>query len=313
MLRFIDQTEYRGYTEAPPYPTSIIDNTLLVEFYRWLDQSYSTHTTATYLAALKRFLVWLDAADRLPATFQLGKAQSQLKAVQGKQKQAYRHRRPDPELPRIVTYYDELTLPSPSPVPGDSVKARKMRQARLILLRNRALLHTLYASAGRVSEICGLTRQQVLDGRIDEVHLIGKGEKERVILLTAEAQAAIRAYLKERLDTSPYLFIGHGRRSHGQALNRTAAWKVVKAVAKELELHHQTSPHTFRHYRATQLLNEGMSLELVQAYLGHESIETTRRIYAHTHTTVLKQQFKTYDRSPEEALQALQARSESER
>ena len=78
---------------------------------------------------------------------------------------------------------------------------------------------------------------------------------------------------------------------------------MVKAAARALDLYETTSPHSFRHYRATQLLNEGMPLESVQAYLGHQDIATTRKVYAHTHTAVLRDQFDTYGLSPAQALQ----------
>lgn len=303
LLRFFDETGYGERANAgPPYPRTLLDDDLLVEFYRWLTERYSPHTTATYLAALQRFLVWLDAADALPLSFHLGKAQRRLQAARGGQKMRYRHRRPDPELPRIVTYYDDLAPPAEAR--EDPAQARR---ARLTLLRNRALVHTLYASAGRVSEVAGLTREQVLDGRAEEVYLVGKGGKERVILLTEAARRAIQAYLKARLDDYPALFIGHSKKSRGQPLHRRTIWQIVKDAARALELYENTSPHTFRHYRATQLLNKGMPLELVQAYLGHESIATTRKVYAHTHTAILKQQLRVFDESPQEALAALAA------
>lgn len=299
LLRFINETGYSGHRKAGVASVDLLDDDLLVEFYRWLSNRYSTHTVQAYLAALNRFLIWLDAGEYLPPNFHLSKAQNRLKAVRGSKETArYRHRRPDPELPRILAYYDGLSLPK---VEIDYTK-------RLTILRNRAIVHTLYASAGRVSEVAGLTRQQVLDGRADEVYLVGKGGKERVILLTDSARSAIRAYLKARPDDHEPLFISHSNRGRkqGKPLSRVAMWNVVKTAAKALDLHEATSPHAFRHYRATQLLNRGMPLELVQAYLGHESIETTRRIYAHTNTRVLKQQFQAFDEDPQETIRRIE-------
>jgi integrase/recombinase XerD len=147
----------------------------------------------------------------------------------------------------------------------------------------------------------------VLDGRLDEVHLVGKGGQPRVILLTSEAMQAIRSYISERSDGFAGLFISHGR-GYGKPLGRGTIWAVVKKAAAILGLHHSTSPHSFRHYRATQLLNEGMPLESVQAYLGHQDISTTRKVYAHTKTAVLRDQLGTFGRSPTEALEDLDAR-----
>ena len=153
-----------------------------------------------------------------------------------------------------------------------------------------------------MSEVASLTREMVLGGRLSEAHLQGKGGYSRVILFTPEAKSAIRAYLKERKDSHPALFISHGR-DLGNPLSRCSIWRVVKRAARVLDLYESTSPHSFRHYRATQLLNEGMPLESVQAYLGHQDIATTRKVYAHTHTAVLRGQLQTFGLSPARALQ----------
>lgn len=299
--RYLKNVGLDKVADARQVPIAHLADDILVEFYLWLNERYSPHTVGTYLAALKRLLVWLDATDLLPASFQLGKAQSRLKVALGERGGLpYRHRRIDPELPRVVTYYDHLPLPA-----GED---HSSRQRRLEILRNRAIAHTLYASAGRVSEVAGLTREMVLDGRLDEVHLTGKGDKTRVILLTARARQAIRAYLSARDDEHPGLFISHSRRNDGESLSRKTLWRVVKTAARALDLHRSTSPHSIRHYRATQLLNRGMPLELVQTYLGHSDISTTRKVYAHTHTAVLREALDALDQPPEEALAELARR-----
>jgi integrase len=305
--RFIIETGYGGYEAAEddadsptPIPLALLSDDVLVAFYGWLVDAYtSSHTVKTYLSALRRFLIWCDAQDLLPVGFQMGKAQSRLKATPGADNGAYHHRLVDPEVPRVVTYYDRIPLPQ-----GDDWNAR---QRRLIILRNRAIVHTLYASAGRVSEVAGLTREMVLDGRLDEIQLTGKGDQTRMILLTPEAMEAIQGYTAERDDRHPALFISHSR-GRGSPLSRQTIWRVVKEAAEALELHESTSPHSFRHYRATQLLNQGMPLESVQAYLGHKDISTTRRVYAHTRTETLRTQLDQYGQSPDEALEDLAQR-----
>jgi site-specific recombinase XerD len=264
-------------------------------FYDWLHraQQYRPRTVSVYLAAARRFLTWLDAHDLLSAELSVAKANNRLKAVLGRaRRQSDTAKAVDPDLPDVVNYYDGLALP---PRRNDAYNKR------LRILRNRAIVHTLYASAGRVSEVASLTRNQVLDGRLDEVLITGKGGKERVILLTPEAQAAISAYCRERDDRYPGLFISHGR-NRGKSLGRWALWKVVKDAAKALDLFQGTSPHAFRHFRARQLLHEGMDLDVLQAYLGHADISTTRRIYApYTSLDKVKDQLATFGRSPVEA------------
>jgi site-specific recombinase XerD len=296
------QGEAEEDTEQQPAPLALnlLQDDVLEGFYYWLNDNYkSKQTVRTYLSAVRRFLTWLDARGQLGDDFQLAKAHSRLKAAQGKRKTTpYQRRRIDPEIPRIVTYYDKLPLPAPT--------SWQNEQQRLTILRARAVVHTLYASGGRVSEVASLTREMVLDGRLDEVELTGKGGWPRLILLTPEAMQAIQAYIHERNDDYPPLFISHGR-GRGQALGRGTMWAIVKKAAKALGLHKSTSPHSFRHFRATQLLNEGMPLESVQAYLGHQDISTTRKVYAHTKTAVLRDQLSEFGRSPEEAIADLEA------
>jgi integrase/recombinase XerD len=303
LSRFIQDTGYGGHDgeKAGFFPIEHLGDDVLEEFYYWLTDRYrSQQTVRTYLSAARRFLTWLDARDALAPSFQLGKAQNRLKAAQGTRGRVpYKHRRVDPELPRVVTYYDSLSLPQ-----GDD---RPSRLERFKILRARAIVHTLYASGGRVSEVASLTREMVLDGRVDEVHLTGKGGLPRLILLTTDAMQAIQAYIAERGDDYPALFISHGR-GHGQRLGRGTIWAIVKKAVAALGLHRSTSPHSFRHFRATQLLNEGMPLESVQAYLGHQDISTTRKVYAHTQTAVLRDQLATFGRSPAEAMGDLEAK-----
>jgi integrase/recombinase XerD len=193
----------------------------------------------------------------------------------------------------LVLYYDR----QPLPLAGGSKEARLQR---LCLLRDRAILHTLYATAGRVSEVAALTRQDVAEGETDEVLITGKGDKERWLYLTPEALAAIRAYLSERADFKTGLFISHGRDS-GKKLSRTSLWRVVKKAAEAVGLP-DVSPHTFRHWRASQMLNDEVPLEIIQELLGHSDIGTTRKVYAHSKRQRIKEAFQKHSPSPQQAM-----------
>ena len=104
-------------------------------------------------------------------------------------------------------------------------------------------------------------------------------------------------------DRSPGLFVSHGR-DVGKTLGRGTLWSVVKKAAKELGLFKGTSPHAFRHFRAQQLLHEGMDLDVLQAYLGHADISTTRRIYApYTAVEKVRDQLETFGRTAKDAAQ----------
>ena len=117
------------------------------------------------------------------------KAEARFRVARGSSRSGYRHRLADNRLPQIIQHYDEQQLPESSKANG---------RKRLELLRARAIMHTLYASGGRVSEIASLTRGQVADGNASEVLITGKGSKERMLFLTPEAQSAIKIYCRER-------------------------------------------------------------------------------------------------------------------
>jgi site-specific recombinase XerD len=249
------------------------------------------------LSALKRFLRYAVALEWTGPDFDLAVAREKLRTTAVST--AYRHRAilmPDQRIPEIVLHYDEQTLP---PRDGKPTTHRK----RLRVHRNRAIVHCIYDTAGRVSEIAGLTRAQVQDGGIGELVIRGKGDRERVIFLTPATRKAIQAYCAERgQDGVPALFVSHHGKRPPQPLGRIGLWRIVKQAVKARGLSPDISPHDFRHYRATQLLNRGARLEDVQAILGHADITTTRQVYAHSSRRTLRDVFHDYTPSPTEAI-----------
>jgi integrase/recombinase XerD len=200
-------------------------------------------------------------------------------------------------MPRIVQYYDNLPLP-----PRNDRYNR-----RLSLLRDRALVGVLYSTAARLSEVVGLNRGTVDHGRARYATISGKGGRARTIHLRQYARATIRAYLNERRDSNPALFVAHSRNAKNARLSTTSAHNVVKKAVKALGLHESLSAHDFRHYRATQLLREGMPIEVVQEYLGHVDISTTRSIYAPVlGVHVVSEWLDNVDVSPDQAAAQLE-------
>ncbi len=301
--RFLEETDFAGCAGAhPPAPgalsTAAFQDDVLLQFCQWLlTRQYSESTMNTYLSAAKRLFRRLYALDQLPPTFNLSKALEKLRDFTRDIEQPEPDPpNPDQRIPQILLYYDEMPLPV-----GD-----KQHLKRLRILRARAIVHTIYASAGRVSEVASLTRAQVQDGGVREVMITGKRGRKRLIFLTNEAQRAIRAYTRVRgIDGHEPLFISHGRNYGGQ-LSRQSIWRIVKDAVTALGLYEGVSPHDFRHYRATQLLNDGARLEDVQAILGHAHIGTTRDVYARTDRRTLREVYDTFTRSPQEALADLE-------
>jgi site-specific recombinase XerD len=265
-----------AYTTETPWPLAPdhLTTATLLEYRNWLTARQARSTVTTYTAAVTGYLHFLDGMDMLPEAVQLGKLQRQIarRRVERNQSEAVIDLDiPRQAVPRIIAWYEELPLPSAE---NDSYNRR------LSLLRDRALVQTLYATAARISEVVSLNRRSVDDGRAAYAIIVGKGNKARTLHLRDYARQAIRAYLAERRDTNPALFVAHSRNAATNRLSITSAHNTIKRAVKALDLHESLSAHDFRHFRATQLLREGMPLEVVQEFLGHADISTTRSIYA---------------------------------
>jgi site-specific recombinase XerD len=271
---------------------------VLERFYTWLVGAYgraSRPTCLTYVAAARAFFRFLARRGWEPRATSYEQLQAGLREVIGRAA-AYKAPRIDPALPRLVLAADETFLPVPS---------LENAAKRLELLRDRALLRTLFCTGMRRAEVTSLNRSDVADGRSDQAIVTGKGDKERAIFFDAPTLAALRAYLAERADSYEPLFVRHDR-ARGKPKNRGQNYRIttqtvfdtVKRYARQVGI--DVSPHDFRHEKATVMLNNGASLSEIQDLLGHASPETTKRIYAHYEVSRLRQAFDRYSSTPEE-------------
>lgn len=272
---WLQHYSYSGYDLDTPWPLGpeTLSTSVILKYRNWLLANRSQSTATTYMAAITGYLNFLDGMDMLPDSIQLGKLQRQLARRQSDRNQAETVIDLDAarqSIPSIVRYYSELHLPDD----GDNYGRR------LSLLRDRALVAVLYSTAARISEVIALNKTNVDYGNASYGTVTGKGGKPRTIYIRDYARRAIRAYLAERKDSNPALFVSHSRNSRNARLSTTTVHNVVKKAVNALGLHKSLSAHDFRHYRATQLLREGMPIEVVQEFLGHSDISTTRGIYA---------------------------------
>ncbi|HLH21777.1 MAG TPA: tyrosine-type recombinase/integrase [Chloroflexota bacterium] len=287
--RFTEYLAERGVTEGTP--TAALPADALESYYAWLVRRYgrtARATHSTYLAGARAFLRFLERRrwGSRAATYE--QLREGLRAVVGRA--SYRTPRVDQGLPLVVTYALELPLPAPT---GHN-DAR-----RLELLRDRALLLTLYGTGLRRAEVAALNRADVDDGWADRALVVGKGSKERVVFFDPDSLAAIRTYLAARADRYVPLFLRHDKgrgkaRAGGEnyRLSTQSIYNVVRHYADAAGV--RASPHAFRHQKASVLLNAGAQLAEVQDLLGHASPDTTKRIYAHYETSHLKDAFDRY-------------------
>ena len=144
-------------------------------------------------------------------------------------------------------------------------------------LRDRALLELFYASGLRVSELAGLTLQQ-LDLDHGFLRVFGKGSKERVVPVGEKARDALATYLAAarayfvKPKTGSQLFLSE----RGTAISRKMLWVLIKKYAKLAGLAKPVKPHLLRHSFATHLLSGGADLRAIQEMLGHANIATTQ-------------------------------------
>ena len=170
---------------------------------------------------------------------------------------------------------------------GDTADAAKPTQ-----VRDRAMLQLLYASGLRVSELCGAQLSDV-ELNLGVIRVMGKGGKQRLVPMGAEAINAIETYLSSaRLAllagrASKFLFIT----ARGGRMTRQGFWKLLGERGKRAGIFEGLTPHAMRHSFATHLIEGGADLRSVQTMLGHADISTTQ-IYTHVAPTRLR---KTVD------------------
>ncbi|OGZ62759.1 MAG: hypothetical protein A3H51_00600 [Candidatus Spechtbacteria bacterium RIFCSPLOWO2_02_FULL_38_8] len=152
---------------------------------------------------------------------------------------------------------------------------------KLINLRNRAMLETLFATGMRISELTSLKRNQI--DKTGRIFITGKGKKQRFAYLTDRAQEQIQNYLKERMDDFPALFIpyrGKNNTANDKTISTNYLQMKIKKYREMLGINVPTSAHSLRHGFATYLAESGANPAAIQILLGHESLDTTTR-YVH--------------------------------
>ena len=170
----------------------------------------------------------------------------------------------------------------------------KLQQAKPLAARNQVMLHLLYATGLRVSELVKLPLVS-FNRHSGNLRVMGKGGKERLVPIGEQARIMLEEYLdgiRPQLlhgKTSPSLFVT-GR---GRAMTRNRYWQILRETARLAGIRKSFSPHALRHSFATHLLENGADLRSVQLMLGHSDISTTQ-LYTHIEGSRLKGIHKKY-------------------
>lgn len=224
--------------------------------------------------------------DRFPAAAAISRANHRLRTYVPKTMARESAPEPPEGMEALLRAFD-------APQIDNSLPPKERHRQKLEALRNRALLYALADSGARVSEVLRLTADDVRGARLNragiwsvEVRGKGRGKHGRMVTLrfTSPTLSAMRDYLKARQDPgATALFASHARtrpEAQGKPLSANSVWRVVQRAARTLGLSH-IHPHHFRHWRATQMLREGVPVDQVQRFLNHRSIRTTQ-LYAKT-------------------------------
>jgi integrase/recombinase XerD len=159
-------------------------------------------------------------------------------------------------------------------------------------IRNRALYELIYSAGLRISEAAGLNLQDV-DIQGGTARVLGKGNKERIVVFGPEAAQWLKQYLAEARPgmagkrRSSALFVGRS----GKRLSRKGIWKNYTRFAALAGTGSRV--HTLRHTFATELLAGGADLRSVQELLGHSDLATTQ-IYTHVDVSRLRESHRRY-------------------
>ncbi|MEM9695049.1 MAG: tyrosine recombinase XerC [Myxococcota bacterium] len=260
MLVFVAERQARPNLET-------VDRFLLRAWLAEASTGRKPATTARKISAMRGFFRFLQRRH--------GLAQNPAELLQAPKKSG--------ELP---TFLDAETM-------GEVIETDTDPDER-VAARDRAVFELTYGAGLRVSELSQLDTDGV-DFARNEVRVLGKGNRERLVPFGRAARAALEAWLAVRSDflrpeePSPALFLSR----RGNRLNPRAVQRLVKARgiagAGRPDLH----PHALRHSCATHMLDGGADLRAIQEMLGHRSLRTTQR-YTHTSIDGL---VRTYDQA----------------
>lgn len=186
----------------------------------------------------------------------------------------------DKKLPEVLTIKEVMDLMEIEISPSKDLN-----------LRNKALIHLLYSSGVRVSELVNIKLDDIY-WENQEIKVLGKGNKERFVMLYDEAVNILKSYCETaRLNLikgegCDYLFVNR----LGQKMTPRGVESVLKEMGNHMRPPKSIYPHILRHSFATHLLDGGADLRSIQELLGHDSIEATQ-VYTHLSTQSLRESF----------------------
>lgn len=230
------------------------------------DKKYSNKTIARHISTLRSFFKYLKKKNIIDVNPMTLVSNPKL----------------EKKLPKVLSYSDLDAI------------LNALDDGTVLGNRNTLILELLYATGIRVSELVNIQLKDI-DFKKREIRILGKGNKERIVLYGSRCEKLLDIYKRDSFPTLnkkglDYLLLGVRGNKINERQVRTIVDEAVTVAGTKLHI----SPHVLRHTFATHMLNGGADLRSVQQLLGHESLSTTtiythvsnerlRNVYLHTH------------------------------
>jgi len=177
----------------------------------------------------------------------------------------------DKRLPKFIYYNDLLEMIRESSNDKDGI-------------RDRLIIEMLYATGVRVSELVNIKISDI-DFDNKRIVVMGKGAKERIVYYGEYAEEVLRKYIDtHNVHNNDYLFLN----SKGYKITDRGIRYIIDNIMQRLSVKVHVTPHVLRHTFATDMLNNGCDIKVVQELLGHSSLKATE-IYTHVTNERLKE------------------------
>ncbi len=184
------------------------------------------------------------------------------------------------KLPKFLYYNELLEIIKESSKDKDGI-------------RDRLIIEMLYATGVRISELVNIKLSNI-DFKNKKIIVLGKGNKERVVYYGEYAEEVLLEYLNVHIrKDNEYLFLNN----RGLQISENGVRYIINNIMKRLSIKTHVTPHVLRHTFATDMLNNGCDIKIVQELLGHASLRSTE-IYTHvTNERIKKVYYNCFKRS----------------
>ena len=223
-----------------------------------IDKGFSKVSISRKISAIKSYITFLEKFNYSKNNY------SELISIPKKSK----------SLPKVMTKKEVSQL----------IKHVEMNTKKN--LRDDALIELLYSTGLRVSEVVNLKLKDI-NLEKSEIKILGKGNKERIVIFNNKSKEKIIRYLK---NDKRYISIKTEalfQNKFKEALSTRSIQRILKKYLNFSGINSKYSTHTLRHTFATHLLEGGADIKVIQQLMGHSSPETTK-IYTHVSSSTLK-------------------------